>query len=115
MAFKKNQSALGKEVAPIAILVTGPMTRSKSKALAQQDFELQPVITLDFLRKDVAKKSLSVGEICILEISLPVLTRMNSQVMTHIQTLHLVIQGKMCPMDLAIPLDPQLLSVCLLS
>ena len=62
MASKKNQSALGKEVAPIAIPVTGPMTRGKSKALAQQGFELQPVITLDFLRKDVAKKSLSVGE-----------------------------------------------------
>ena len=62
MASKKNQSALGEEVAPIAILVTRPMTRSKSKALAQQRLEPQPVITLDFLRKDVARKSLSVGE-----------------------------------------------------
>ena len=50
-----------------------------------------------------------------LEMSLPILTQMNFQVMAHIQTLHFVIQGKMCPMALAIPLDPQLLSLCLLS
>ena len=50
MASKKNQSALRKEVARIAIPVIGPMTRSKSKALAQQGIELQSVITLDFLR-----------------------------------------------------------------
>ena len=59
MASKKNQSALEKEVAPIAIPITRPMTHSKSKALAQQGFELQLVITLDFLRKNVAKKYLS--------------------------------------------------------
>ena len=62
MASKRNQSAHGKEVVPIAIAATGPITRSKSKALAQQSFERQPVITLDFLRKNAAEKSLSIGE-----------------------------------------------------
>ena len=61
------------------------------------------------------QRNLYLLEIHILEMSLPILTRMNSQVMTHIETLHSVIQGRMCPMALAIPLDPQLLSLCLLS
>ena len=62
MDSKKNQFAHGKEVDPIAITITRPMTHNKSKALAQQDFELQLAITLNFLRKSVAEKSLSVGK-----------------------------------------------------
>ena len=31
MASKKNQSTIGEEVAPIAIHVTGPMTRSPTR------------------------------------------------------------------------------------
>ena len=45
LCLSSHFPSLRKEVAPIAIPITGPMIRSKSKALAQQSFELQPVIT----------------------------------------------------------------------
>ena len=113
MASKKNQSAPGEGAALNAIPITGPMTRSKSKALAQQGPEPQPMITLDFLRKDVAKKSLSFRKN---SYSRDEFTHSVSDEFPSYGSYshHLVIQGKMCHIIITILLHPQLLSLCLL-